>query len=129
MKLRRIPILLLAVVLIVCCASCAAEGITLRTVSCFAGDDLAAGVYVEILKRYEAETGNTVRDTSSSSDEAWKSSVLNDFAAGNEPRSMLLSSCGRAWTRFSRGTMRSRRAAKKASQLARVIPSSCSFSQ
>ena len=94
MKLIRIRALLLAIILAVCCASCAAEGITLRTVSCFAGDDSAAGVYVDILNRYESETGNTVRDTSSTSDEAWKSSVLNDFAAGNEPDILFFFAAG-----------------------------------
>ena len=94
MKLRRIAALVLAGLLAVCSASSAADGITLRTVSCFAGDDSAAGVYVEILKGYEAETGNTVRDTSSSSDEAWKSAVLNDFAAGNEPDILFFFAAG-----------------------------------
>ena len=94
MKLRRIAALVLAGLLAACSASCVADGITLRTVSCFAGDDSAAGVYVEILNGYEAETGNTVRDTSSSSDEAWKSAVLNDFAAGNEPDILFFFAAG-----------------------------------
>lgn len=62
-----------------------AEGVTLRTVSSFAGADTAAEAYVDILKAYEAESGNVVLDASAASDEAWKTSVLNDFAAGNEP--------------------------------------------
>ncbi len=62
-----------------------AEGVQLRTVSCFAGSDTAAEAYVDILKAYEARTGNTVIDVSAASDEGWKTSVLNDFAAGNEP--------------------------------------------
>ncbi len=94
MRKKGIPALLLAAVLTFCCAFCGAEGITLRTVSCFAGDDSAAGVYVEILNRYESESGNTVRDTSSTSDEAWKSSVLNDFAAGNEPDILFFFAAG-----------------------------------
>ena len=94
MKLKRIQALLLAVMMAACCASCAAEGITLRTVSCFAGDDSAAGVYVDILNRYESVSGNTVRDTSSTSDEAWKNSVLNDFAAGNEPDILFFFAAG-----------------------------------
>ncbi len=61
------------------------EGVRLRTVSCFAGEDTAAEAYVEILRAYEERTGNRVSDTSATSDEAWKRSVLNDFAAGNEP--------------------------------------------
>ena len=94
MKLKRIPALLLAAILLAGGAACAAEGITLRTVSCFAGDDAAAGVYVEILHKYESETGNTVRDTSSTSSEAWKTSVLNDFAAGKEPDVLFFFAAG-----------------------------------
>ena len=94
MRRKRIPVLLLGVLLLAFRAVCAAEGITLRTVSCFAGDDEAAGVYVEILNQYEKETGNTVRDRSSASDEAWKSSVLNDFAAGNEPDILFFFAAG-----------------------------------
>ena len=94
MKLKRLGILLLGILFTGFCASGASEGITLRTVSCFAGDDSAAGAYVEILNRYESETGNTVRDSSSTSDEAWKSSVLNDFAAGNEPDVLFFFAAG-----------------------------------
>lgn len=90
---KRISALLLGLVL-AAAAAASAEGITLRTVSCFAGDDSAALEYVEILNRYESETGNTVRDSSSTSSEAWKSSVLNDFAAGNEPDILFFFAAG-----------------------------------
>ena len=90
---KRIAALLLCLLLLAVSAA-GAEGVTLRTVSCFAGDDQAAGVYVEILNRYEQETGNTVRDASSTSSEAWKSSVLNDFAAGNEPDILFFFAAG-----------------------------------
>ena len=82
MRKHRLPALLLALFLPL---SAAAEGQTLRTVSCFAGADTAAEAYVDILHQYEAESGNTVNDHSAASDEAWKTSVLYDFAAGNEP--------------------------------------------
>lgn len=65
--------------------SALADGVTLRTVSTFAGADTAAEAYVDILKAYEAESGNVVLDASAVSDEAWKTGVLHDFAAGNEP--------------------------------------------
>ena len=60
-------------------AAAAEGGVTLRTVSCFAGTDSAAEAYVEILNRYESESGNTVTDSSSTSDEAWKTAILKDF--------------------------------------------------
>ena len=81
-------------VLACACAGAAGEGITLRTVSCFAGQDGAADVYVEILQQYESKTGNTVQDSSSTSDEAWKTSVLKDFAAGNEPDILFFFAAG-----------------------------------
>lgn len=71
--------------LMLCTTTAQGEGMTLRTVSSFAGADTAAEAYVDILKAYEAETGNTVLDASAVSDEAWKTGVLHDFAAGNEP--------------------------------------------
>ena len=78
--------ILLIVTLLMMMGSCAAgESVVLETVSCFAGADASAAAYVEILKAYELETGNRVEDTSATSDEAWKASVLYDFAAGNEP--------------------------------------------
>ena len=49
---------------------------------------------MEILRSYEAETGNIVLDSSSTSDEAWKNSVLMDFAAGNEPDILFFFAAG-----------------------------------
>ncbi len=71
----------------------AAEGVTLRTVSCFAGEDAAAVSYAELLRAYEEETGNVVEDTSATSDEGWKSRVLSDFAVGNEPDVLFFFAC------------------------------------
>lgn len=68
-----------------CTAASLAEGITLKTSSIFAGTDTAADTYAELLNEWQDQTGNTVLDTSATSDEAWKRSILNDFAAGNEP--------------------------------------------
>lgn len=62
-----------------------AAAITLKTMSSFAGTDAAAQTYVELLKEWEETTGNKIEDYSVSSDEAWKASVIYDFAAGNEP--------------------------------------------
>lgn len=78
-------ILLLMALLFILPASMAAEGVTLRTASCFAGTDASAEAYVELLKAFEEETGCVIEDSSAASDESWKTSVLYDFAAGNEP--------------------------------------------
>ncbi|MGN0997706.1 MAG: ABC transporter substrate-binding protein [Candidatus Ventricola sp.] len=71
--------------LLVLPAGVMAEGITLRTASCFAGTDASAEAYVELLKAFEEQTGCIIEDASAASDESWKTSVLYDFAAGNEP--------------------------------------------
>ena len=69
-------------------------GVTLRTISCFAGLDGSAGEYVAILQQYESRTGNTVLDSSATSDEAWKTAILKDFAAGNEPDILFFFAAG-----------------------------------
>ena len=77
------------IILIVLCfmlpLAALAEGITLYTASSFAGADAAAADYVERLKAFEEATGYVVEDSSASSDETWKTSILYDFATGNEP--------------------------------------------
>ena len=73
-------------------AACA-EGVSLRTMSCFAGDDDAAVAYVELLRSYEEQTGNTVQDDSATSDESWKARVLSEFAVGNEPDVLFFFAC------------------------------------
>ena len=70
-----------------------AEGVTLRTVSCFAGEDAAAVSYAELLRAYEEQTGNVVEDDSATSDESWKARVLSDFAVGNEPDVLFFFAC------------------------------------
>lgn len=85
----------LALLLSLCLwATASAEGVRLRTVSSFAGADTASEAYVDILNAYEARTGNTVNDVSAASDEHWKTSVLNDFAAGNEPDILFFFAAG-----------------------------------
>lgn len=76
---------------VLCCILCSAclpvtaKGVALRTVSCFAGLDASSSTYTRLLAQWEEQTGNTVQDASAPSDEAWKTGVLMDFAAGNEP--------------------------------------------
>lgn len=65
-------------------AKAQADGVTLKTVSTFAGTDAASGIYTDLLKNWEEQTGNTVIDESATSSETWKMGVLKDFAAGNE---------------------------------------------
>ena len=86
--------MLFVIVLAILAASGAlAEGVTLRTVSCFAGEDVAAVAYAELLRAYEEQTGNVVEDTSGTSDESWKARVLSDFAVGNEPDVLFFFAC------------------------------------
>ena len=94
MRMKRGTALIAALLMLILSAAAAEGGVTLRTVSCFAGPDGAAEEYVDILQRYESETGNTVQDSSSTSDEAWKTSVLKDFAAGNEPDILFFFAAG-----------------------------------
>lgn len=51
----------------------------------FAGEDTNAQNYKDAVKAWEAETGNTVVDTSASSDETFKARVATDFETGSEP--------------------------------------------
>ena len=94
MSLKKWTAVLLAAVLALSASCAAAQGITLHTISCFAGPDSSDEIYVDILHRYETETGNTVIDSSSASDEAWKTSVLNEFAVGNEPDILFFFAAG-----------------------------------
>lgn len=79
--MRRWIALMLALLLPACALS---EGLTLKTVSTFAGSDAAADTYTKLLRGWEDETGNRVLDASAPSDEDWKKGVLLDFATGNE---------------------------------------------
>ena len=88
---KRFPPLLLAALLAV--FSACAEGVTLRTVSCFAQTDAAAAAYTRLMAQWEELTGNHAKDASHASDESWKTGVLMDFAAGNEPDVLFFFAC------------------------------------
>lgn len=75
---------MLALLLSLALSSACGEGVTLKTVSTFAGADAATDTYAALLKTWQEETGNTVIDNSATSDEEWKNRVLKDFAAGSE---------------------------------------------
>ena len=81
------------VMLMLLCMAMPARAVSLRTVSAFGGTDASALSYVELLREYEAQSGNVVEDTSGTSDESWKASVLSDFAAGNEPDILFFFAC------------------------------------
>lgn len=51
----------------------------------FAGEDASAQAYKDGVKAWEEQTGNTVADTSASSDETFKTRVVTDFETGSEP--------------------------------------------
>lgn len=67
-------------------APAAAEGpVELVVTTTFAGEDSNAQNYKDAVKGWEAETGNTVIDTSATSDETFKTRVATDFETGSEP--------------------------------------------
>ena len=55
---RRLPLLFSLVLALLLPLTSLAEGLTLRTVSIFAGADAAADTYTRLLKEWEEETGN-----------------------------------------------------------------------
>ncbi len=81
---KTLSLLLTLALCLSMCSFAMADGVTLKTVSTFAGTDPATPEYNDILKKFEETTGNKIEDQSATSDEAWKAGVMNDFAAGNE---------------------------------------------
>lgn len=63
----------------------AAGPVELTVVTSYGQEDGNRGIYEETYKAWEAETGNTVLDSSSMSTEEWKAQVMSDFEAGSEP--------------------------------------------
>ncbi|MCR5476252.1 MAG: ABC transporter substrate-binding protein [Lachnospiraceae bacterium] len=51
----------------------------------FAGEDSNAQNYKNAVAQWEAATGNTVSDTSATSDETFKTRIITDFETGSEP--------------------------------------------
>lgn len=51
----------------------------------FAGEDTNAQNYKDAVAAWEAETGNTIVDTSATADETFKTRVITDFETGSEP--------------------------------------------
>ena len=59
--------------------------VELRLTTTFAGEDSNAQNYKDAVKAWEAETGNSVVDTSATADETFKTRVATDFETGSEP--------------------------------------------
>ena len=80
----------LAVVLTGICAASVpmgalADGVTLNVTTTVAGTESNVENYQNIIKDWEASTGNTVSDSSATADETMKARVITDFETGSEP--------------------------------------------
>ena len=62
-----------------------ADGVSLNVTTTYAGEDSNAQNYQDGVKAWEEQTGNTVEDSSATSDESFKSRIITDFEAGSEP--------------------------------------------
>lgn len=65
-------------------ASCGSQ-VELKTMSMFGGTDPHVEIYEELLKEFEEEHGIKISDSSATSDEAWKASVVASFKSGDQP--------------------------------------------
>jgi raffinose/stachyose/melibiose transport system substrate-binding protein len=68
-------------------ASCNNDGATveLKTMSMFGGTDPHAETYESLLAAFEEEHKVKINDSSATSDEIWKNSVISAFYVGNDP--------------------------------------------
>lgn len=86
--MKKIILGSLMIVLIFSLAACgngSNEATELRTVSMFGGTDPNATVYQDIIDRFETDYGVSINDTSATSNEIWKTSVVSSFYSGTEP--------------------------------------------
>lgn len=60
-------------------------GVELTVTTTFAGEDSNAQNYKDAVAAWEKETGNSVSDTSATSDETFKTRIITDFETGSEP--------------------------------------------
>ena len=58
---------------------------TITVVSSFGGEDGNRQNFLDYIEKYEQETGNSVKESGATADEAWKAQVQTDFEAGSEP--------------------------------------------
>ncbi len=61
------------------------SGVSISVTTTFAGEDGNAKNYQDTVKAFTEETGIEVKDSSATSDEAFKARVDNDFQTGSEP--------------------------------------------
>lgn len=60
-----------------------ASGVTLKVFTPFADMDPGAQMYIDLVDRWEAETGNAVEDFSGLQDEAWMEALKENIQTGN----------------------------------------------
>lgn len=97
---RRLLLLFSLVLALLLPLTSLAEGLTLRTVSIFAGADAAADTYTRLLKEWEEKTGNRVSDTSTPSNEEWKPAFCWTLPPETRPMCCSTSSARRTARRF-----------------------------
>lgn len=78
-------------------------GVELTVVTSYGGDDGNRPNYEAAYQQWEADTGNTVMDNSSVSNEEWKATVNTDFQTGTEPDVLFFFSGADADTIVSQG--------------------------
>jgi len=86
---KRMAAAVLFFLLAAMCAGATAAGVTLRTFTPFADVDFAAQGYMDMITRWEEETGNMVEDYSGVTDEAWME-TLRAMLAGGEADVVVL---------------------------------------
>ena len=63
------------------------DRVELKTISMFGGTDPHAEIYEALIAEFEEEYNVKINDSSATSDELWKTSVISAFYAGNDPTS------------------------------------------
>lgn len=83
---RRVFSVLFVVLLSFLMISCdEKEKIELKTISMFGGTDPHAETYEKLIEEFKKQYNVEVDDSSATSDETWKQSVIGAFYAGNDP--------------------------------------------
>lgn len=88
MKMKRVIAMMLTGAMMFSTTVCgvwAEESVELNVTTTFAGEDGNAQNFKNAVDAWCAETGNTVADTSATSDETFKTRVITDFETGSEP--------------------------------------------